>query len=106
MRLSSRSDGRGKPLGTAIAEWAADNPDIQRVWMVAAAAPEQAIELLAELQPSGDSEEALGAWMANAGRWRRELQARLDQPLRLDWFDPDSATRPDGEARTLVYARA
>ena len=106
MRLSSRSDGRGKPLGRAIAEWAAGTPDIQRVWMVAAAAPEEAIELLAELQPSADSEEALGVWMANAGRWRRELQARLDQPLRLDWFDPDGATRPDGEARTLIYARA
>jgi hypothetical protein len=105
VRLSSRSDGRGKPLGAAVAEWAAANPDIQRVWMAAAAAPDQAIELLAELQPSADSEEALGVWMANAGRWRRELQARLDQPLRLDWFDPDGATRPDGEAKTLIYAR-
>jgi hypothetical protein len=106
MRLTSSSDGRGKPLSTAIAEWAAGTPDIQRVWMVAAAAPEEAIELLAELQPSADSEEALGVWVANGGRWRRELQARIDQAVNLDWFDPDGATRQAAEAKTLIYARA
>jgi hypothetical protein len=42
MRLTSSSDGRGRPLSTAIAEWAAGTPDIQRVWMVAAT-PEEAI---------------------------------------------------------------
>jgi hypothetical protein len=106
MRLTSSSDGRGKPLSTAIAEWAAGTPDIQRVWMVAAAAPEEAIELLAELHPSADSEEALAVWVANGGRWRRELQARIDQAVNLDWFDPDGATRPAAEAKTLIYARA
>jgi hypothetical protein len=79
MRLTSSSDGRGKPLSTAIAEWAAGTPDIQRVWMV---------------------------WVANGGRWRRELQARIDQAVNLDWFDPDGATRQAAEAKTLIYARA
>jgi len=41
----------------------------------------------------------------NAGRWRRELQARVDQAVNLDWFDPDGATRPAAEAKTLIYAR-
>jgi hypothetical protein len=106
MRLTSSSDGRGRPLSAAIAEWAAANPDIQRVWMVAVAAPKEAIELLAELQPSADSEETLAVWVANGGRWRRELQARVDQAVNLDWFDPDGATRPAAEAKTLIYARA
>jgi len=44
--------------------------------------------------------------VANGGRWRRELQARVDQAVNLDWFDPDGATRPAAEAKTLIYARA
>lgn len=106
MRLTSSSDGRGRPLAVAIAEWAAANPRIRRVWMSGGAAPEEPIELLAELQPAVDSEEALGVWVANGGRWRRELQSRLGQSVNLDWFDPDGTTGPIGEAKTLVYARA
>lgn len=106
MRLTSSSDGRGQPLSVAIAEWAAGNPRVRRVWMVGGAAAEEPIELLAELQPAADSEEALAAWLANAGRWRRELQARLGLGVNLDWLDPDGTTGPLGEAKTLVYARA
>ena len=106
MRLTSRSDGRGRPLGAAIAEWAASHPQIRRIWMVTAAASAEAIELLAELQPSADAEETLALWMAKGGRWRAELRERLGAGASLDWFDPDGATGPAGEARTLVYARA
>jgi hypothetical protein len=104
MRLTSRSDGRGKPLSAALAEWAGANPDIERIWMIPRAADEP-IELLAELQPAVDGEEALAVWLANAGRWRGELEARFHEPVNLDWFDPDGAVGPSDETRTLVYAR-
>jgi hypothetical protein len=105
MRLTSRSDGRGQPLSTAVADWAAGHPDIERIWMLARPAGEP-IELVAELQPAVDGEETLALWLANAGRWRRELEEHFREPVRLDWCDPDGAVGPPDEARTLVYARA
>jgi hypothetical protein len=105
MRLTSRSDGRGQPLSTAVADWAAAHPDIERIWMLARPAGEP-LELVAELQPAVDGEETLALWLANAGRWRRELEERFREPVTLDWFDPDGAVGPPDEARTLVYARA
>lgn len=104
MRLTSRSDGSGRPLSTAVADWAAAHPDIERIWMLARP-PGEPIELVAELQPAVDGEEALAVWLANGGRWRRELQARFAEPVSLDWFDPDGAIGTPDELRTLVYAR-
>ena len=113
-RLTSRSDGRGHPLSTLIAAWAAGNPKIRRVWLFAspgrdAAQPED-IAVTLELQPVGDSEETLAVWMAHCEQWREDLEARIGHPVPIDWRDTDGATMatPPGaeEERTLIYERA
>jgi hypothetical protein len=113
-RLTSRSDGRGQPLSTLIAHWAAANPKIRRVWLIASpgrdAAQSEDIAVTVELQPVGDSEETLAVWMAHCEQWRKELEARVGHPVPLDWRDTDGATSalpPDAdEASALVYERA
>ena len=113
-RLTSRSDGPGKPLDALIAQWAARNPEIRRVWLHAGAGrpggePEE-IAVTLELRPVGDSEETLAVWMAHCERWRTELEASVGRPVPLDWRDDDGATlaAPPGaeEPRALVYERA
>jgi hypothetical protein len=63
-----------------------------------------------ELQPVADSEETLVAWMANCGKWRRELQSRIGRLVRLEWIDPDGAgsgmRQGPNERRVLLYERA
>lgn len=113
-RLTSRSDGRGHPLSTLIAAWAAGNPKIRRVWLFASpgrdAAQSEDIAVTVELQPVGDSEETLAVWMAHCEQWRKELEARLGHPVPIDWRDPDGATTAlppgTGKASTLVYERS
>jgi hypothetical protein len=104
-RLASRSNGRGPALSALVAEWAARNPKIRRVWACGAS---DALAL--ELQPVGDSEETFPVWLANCERWRSELAARVGRPVDLEWLDPDGAAlvvqpRP-GEADTLIYERS
>lgn len=114
MRITSRSDGGGKPLSTLIANWAAANPKIRRVWLFAGPAREPAqpedIAVTVELQPVGDSEETLPIWMAHCEQWRKELEARVGRPVPLDWRDTEGATvaGPTGaeETSTLIYERA
>jgi hypothetical protein len=80
-RLTSRSDGRGRPLSAVISVWAAGNPKIRRVWL--SACPEDSdprdedISLMLELQPVADSEETLATWMVHCERWRDELRTQL-----------------------------
>jgi hypothetical protein len=113
-RLTSRSDGRGRPLKDLVCGWAAGNPRIRRVWLSAdpsrnAKRGYADISLLLELQPVGDSEETLATWMAHCNAWSREIQAELGEPVDLDWYDPDTERftppSPD-EAKTLIYERA
>lgn len=107
MRLTSTSDGRGKPLRAVVESWAAGNPRIRRVW--ASVGPAEDIALTLELQPVGDSEETLAVWMAHGERWRRELQRQLGQAVGLDWQDPDGATEatpPAESGKMLLYERA
>lgn len=103
-RMTSRSDGRGRPLNELISGWARANPRIRRVWL----SPGERIALMLELQPVGDSEETMATWMAHCGGWRAQLKAQVGEPVDIDWYDPDTETPgPQGkDGRTLVYERA
>ena len=93
----------------SIASWAAQHPQIRRVWMLLAA-KEGRVDVALELAPVGDSEETFGVWMARADKWRSQLESRLPFAVDLEWIDPDGASRAarvrTGEARTLVYERS
>lgn len=89
----------GKHAADSIARWAAGNPHIRRAWVYGN------LNVAVELEPVGDSEETLAAWMAKAGLWRSQLQSRMSAPVDLEWFDPDGSTVLDA-ARVLVYERA
>jgi hypothetical protein len=104
-RLTSRSDGRGRPLNAVISSWAAGNPKVRRVWL----SDGRRLAVLLELHPSGDSEETMAIWMAHCDRWREELKAQVGEPVDLDWYDPDTETpapRAAHDGKTLVYERA
>jgi hypothetical protein len=113
-RLSASSDGRGRPLTEILTDWAADNPQIRRVWLFRGRpgqdGPEEVLDIALELHPVPDSEETLLVWTANCGKWRRQLAARMGGPVSLDWLDPDGGTRPGqagvDEIKSLVYERA
>jgi len=109
LRLSSSSDGSGRPLAEILAGWAAGNPQIRRVWLFQAA-PGGALDIALELHPVPDSEETLTVWMANAEKWRRQLASRLGGAAQLDWLDAEGGTRPGeagaGELKSLIYERA
>lgn len=92
----------GKSVAEAIVRWAARNPDIRRAWVYG----NGNINIALELEPVGDSEETLAAWMAHAGLWRSQLQRRISVPVELEWFDPDVRSTALTEAKKLVYERA
>lgn len=91
-----------KHLTDSIAQWAAGNPSIRRAWLYGNGNVNVAIEL----EPAGDSEETLVAWMAHAGLWRSQLQRRISVPVELEWLDPDVGSAALTEAKRLVYERA
>jgi len=98
-----------KELTDSIAQWAAGNPRIRRVWLFRNGSRRKQrgngpIEVALELEPAFDSEETLAAWMAHGGLWRSQLQRRVSAPLDLEWFDPDGSTALD-DAKVLVYER-
>lgn len=103
-RLTSRSDGQGRPLGATIAGWAAANPKVRRVWL--SATPDERIALLVELAPVGDSEETLAVWMAHCNEWEAGLRGAIGAPVSLQWYDPDSETAGPSGGKALVYERA
>jgi len=113
-RLTSSSNGRGRALSAVIAEWAAGDPRVRRVWLFGsredAPAPDGSIDIALELQPVADSEETMTVWMANCDKWRVELQTRTGRTVELEWLDPDGPTRTtqaeSGEVRSLLYQRA
>ncbi len=93
-----------------LAEWAAGNPRIKRLWLLTGCPPGNgAIDVQVELQPVADSEEILGVWIAKRDEWRRELEAHTGSRVALECRDPDHVfwTREPaaGEGRTLVYER-
>lgn len=96
-------------LTAVIADWAARNPKIRRVWTCETPVAD-AVALALELQPVADSEETGVVWLANCEQWRRELQSRLQRAVDLEWLDPDEATAPNqprpAEVGTLIYERA
>ena len=111
-RLTSKSDGRGRPLSAMISGWAAGQPRIRRVWLSASPGLDSGtsnddISVMLELQPVGDSEETLATWIVHCDEWRHELRTQLGQPVSLQCHDPDAETaqvRSSG-ARTLIYER-
>ena len=66
-RLSTSSNGRGPALTAVIADRAARNPKIRRVWACEAPVP-QAVAVALELQPVADSEETSAVWLAARAR--------------------------------------
>jgi len=83
-----------------IADWAAAQPRIRRVWIAGADCSGCDVISL-ELEPVADSEETLAVWIANCRKWHAELEVRLGRPLSLAWLDPDAAWREPVEE--LVY---
>ncbi len=95
-------------MTAVIAEWAARNPKIRRVWACETPVP-RAVAVALELQPVADSEETSMIWLANCEEWRRELQRRLHRSVDLEWLDPDETSAPNqprpDEVRTLIFER-
>ena len=99
----------------SIARWAAENPEVRRVWVFGSRAkdthrPDSDIDVAVELEPVADSEETLTRWIAHAEVWNAQLQNLIAPQVDLEWFDPDGST-PSIEAglndsKVLVYERA
>jgi hypothetical protein len=105
-RVSSASDGRGRPLDQLVAAWAAHEPKVRRVWLRGGTAAADPLPLALELQPVADSEETAATWLAHAAAWRVALQKATGRAVELEWLDPDephkrNQSRPDA----LVYER-
>jgi hypothetical protein len=101
-------------LAPALAEWAARNAKIRRVWVSDGRAEDASggnggVDIALELQPVPDSEESLAVWIANADKWRLQLQAMTGRSVELDCIDPDRVTGTVDSAcrenRVLVYER-
>jgi hypothetical protein len=92
-----------------VADWAAREPAIRRVWTCKSHVRD-ALAVALELRPVADSEETAAVWLANCERWRRELEDRLGRAVDLEWLDLDESAAPNqprpGELRTLIYERA
>jgi malate dehydrogenase (oxaloacetate-decarboxylating)(NADP+) len=95
-------------LTALVADWAARNPRIRRVWACESHS-DGALALALELEPVADSEETAAAWLAHCEEWRGALARRLRRPVELEWIDRDESSAPNqpgaGEVRTLVYER-
>jgi uncharacterized protein len=107
--------GIERNVSDSVARWAAENPDVRRVWVFGSRAkdthrPDSDIDIALELEPVGDSEETLTRWIVNSDLWRSQLQGRIDAKVDLEWFDPDGSTRTIeaglSDAKVLIYERA
>ena len=107
MRITSRSDGRGRALDALIADWANATPAVKRVWLIDGP-DERPLDLELELAPVADSEETAVAWLAGCEKWRAQLEARTRREVELEWLDADegSGGTPAGRARVLVFDRS
>jgi predicted nucleotidyltransferase len=99
----------------SIARWAAETPEVRRVWVFGSHAMKTAtrdsdLDVAVELEPVADSEETLTRWLSCAALWRSELQRRTAASIALQWFDPDGRTptmqEQLDEGRLLIYERA
>jgi predicted nucleotidyltransferase len=99
----------------SIARWAAETPDVRRVWVfgshaMGTATRDSDLDVAVELEPVADSEETLTRWLSCAALWRSELQRRTAASIALQWFDPDGRTptmqEQFDEGRLLIYERA
>lgn len=103
VRVTSASDGRGRPLDALIADWAAANPKVRRVWVAGGSGDPLLVAL--ELQPVGDSDETGAIWIAHAGPWRGELSRVTRRPVELQCIDAGVSRGNASAADTLVYER-
>jgi predicted nucleotidyltransferase len=101
-------------VADSIAVWAAENPEVRRVWVFGSRAkgthrPDSDIDIAVELEPVGDSEETLVRWIAHSTQWEAQLQSRIAAKIDLEWFDPDGSTRRVqaalSEGKGLMYER-
>jgi hypothetical protein len=99
----------------SIAEWAAETPEVRRVWVFGSHATGTAtrdsdLDIAVELEPVADSEETLTRWIPCSPLWRLQLQRRTAASIALHWFDPDGRTptmqEQLDEDRLLIYERA
>jgi hypothetical protein len=105
VRVSSASDGRGRPLDALIGRWAAHESQIRRIWVRGGHAANPLLIAL-ELQPVGDSEETAAIWLARSSRWRAELESAVGRAVELEWCDADeSPALGAAKADTLVFER-
>jgi predicted nucleotidyltransferase len=107
--------GIEKSVIDSIVRWAAEIPEVRRVWVSQSRAtgdhrPNSDIDIAIELEPVGDSEETLTRWVFHAHLWESQLQGRVAAKIDLEWFDPDGSTRTIeaglNEATALMYERA
>jgi predicted nucleotidyltransferase len=107
--------GIGNDVQRTLADWAARNPKVRRVWVFGSRArgthrPDDDIDIAVELEPVADSEETLLVWLANSEKWRSQLQDKISLPVDLEWFDPNGGTGTIraalDQAKTLVYEAA
>jgi hypothetical protein len=110
-RIASTWDGRGPALDALVADWAAGDPAIKRVWLYGATEEDEAgrpVDLALQLQPVADSEETIAVWMGKCEKWRQQLASRTGREVMLEWLDADEGARATraGEAAMLVYERA
>jgi predicted nucleotidyltransferase len=109
-----RMTGIESSVADSIARWAADNPEVRRVWVFGSRAndtyhTDSDIDIAVELEPVGDSEETLTRWIARSDLWESQLQSQVAPKVDLDWFDPDGNTPTVAaglnEAKVLIYER-
>ena len=111
---NARMTGIESSVADSIARWAADNPEVRRVWVFGSRAKDtyrtdSDIDIAVELEPVGDSEETLTCWIAHSDLWESQLRSRLAPKIDLEWFDPDGSTPTIeaglNEAKVLIYER-
>jgi len=94
-------NGDGNAIQKVIADWAAANPKVRRVWVLRRDTKDGEVDIAVELQPVADSEETFALWVADGEAWRSQLQARTGRSVNLEWVDPDKG--PVQTDKVLVY---
>ncbi len=74
--------------------WYAAHPAVRRLLAISES---QRMRVVVTLGPTNDGDEIYPAWLANAGRWTRELELRLGVPVRLEVGEQPACSDPVAE---------